>query len=59
MNAVELSYSKANLVELANESSIRPELLYRWRSELSGHQGKKSPGNGKPKLTDEESEVSC
>ena len=56
MNAVELSYSRANVVELANELVIRPELLYRWRSEFASFKGKSFPGNGKPKQTEEESE---
>jgi transposase len=58
LNAVELSYSRANVVELANELNIRPELLYRWRSEFASYQGKSFPGNGIPKMTEEESEVS-
>lgn len=57
MNAVELSYSKSNIVELANELNIRPELLYRWRTEFASYQGKSFPGNGKPKLTEEETEL--
>jgi transposase len=55
-NAVELSYSRANVVELANELTIRPELLYRWRSEFASYNGKSFPGNGKAKQTEEESE---
>lgn len=58
LNAVELSYSRANVVELANELNIRPELLYRWRSEFASYQGKSFPGNGIAKMTEEESEVS-
>jgi len=57
MNAVELSYSKSNIVELANELNIRPELLYRWRTEFASYQGKSFPGNGNLKQTEEESEV--
>lgn len=57
LNAVELSYSRSNCVELANELNVRPELLYRWRSEFGNYQGKSFPGNGKPKMTEEESEV--
>lgn len=57
LNAVELSYSRGNVVELANELTIRPELLYRWRSEFANYQGQSFPGNGKPKMTEEESEV--
>jgi len=56
MIAVELSYSRANVVELANELTIRPELLYRWRSEFASYKVKSFPGNGKPKQTEEESE---
>ena len=58
LNAVELSYSKSSIVELANELNIRPELLYRWRTEFASYQGTSFPGNGKPKMTEEESEVS-
>jgi transposase len=31
---VELSYTCSNIVELANDLDIRPELLYRWRSQF-------------------------
>ena len=57
MNAVELSFSRGNIAELAHELDIRPELIYRWRSEFASYQGKSFPGNGKPKMTEEESEV--
>jgi transposase len=57
LNAVEMSYLKPNVVGLANELQIRPELLYRWRSEFASYQGKSFPGNGKPKMTEEETEV--
>ena len=55
-NAVELSYSRANVLELANELTIRPELLYRWRSEFASYNVKSFPGNGKAKQTEEEEE---
>ncbi len=57
LNAVELSYSRDNIRDLAHELKIRPDLIYRWRSEFASYQGKSFPGNGKPKLTEEESEV--
>ena len=57
LNAVELSFKRGNIVELANELKIRPELIYRWRSEFASYQGKSFPGNGKPKMTEEESEI--
>ena len=59
LHAVELSYSRSNVVALANELDLRPELLYRWRSEYSNYKGKSFPGNGKPKMTEEQSEVAC
>jgi transposase len=57
LNAVELSFKRGSIVELANELKIRPELIYRWRSEFASYQGKSFPGNGKPKMTEEESEI--
>jgi len=57
LNAVELSYSRDNIRDLAHELKIRPDLIYRWRSEFASYQGKSFSGNGKPKLTEEESEV--
>lgn len=57
LNAVELSFSRDNIKELANELDIRPELIYRWRSEFASYQGKSFPGNGNLKMTEEESEL--
>lgn len=57
LNAVELSFSRENIKELANELDVRPELIYRWRSEFASYQGKSFPGNGNPKMTAEESEL--
>jgi transposase len=52
-----LSFSRENIKELANELDVRPELIYRWRSEFASYQGKSFPGNGNPKMTEEESEL--
>nr|MBD3623611.1 transposase [Sunxiuqinia sp.] len=57
LNAVELSYERSNIVELANELQIRPELIYRWRSELASQEGLSFPGNGNPRLTEEQREI--
>ena len=46
LNTIELSYSRANIKELADELDIRPELVYRWRSEFTNYKGKSFPGNG-------------
>ena len=57
LKAVELSYQRDNMRELAAELDIRPAPLYRWRSEFASHQGSSFPGNGKPILNEEESEI--
>jgi transposase len=57
LKAVELSYQRENLVALALELGIRPELLYRWRTELAISRETSFPGNGKQKMTAEESEL--
>jgi transposase len=57
LNTVDLSYSRDNIKDLAHELEIRPELIYRWRSEFANYKGKSFPGNGNPKMTEEESEV--
>ena len=57
-HAVKLSYERKNLRELAKELGIRSELIYRWRKELEHFGTGSFPGNGKPKLTSEEKELS-
>ena len=57
LNVVELSYSRQNVKELAAEFDLRPELIYRWRSEFAAYQGVSFPGNGNKKMTEEESEI--
>ncbi len=57
LNAVELSYTRDNIKELAQELHVRPELIYRWRSEFATLKGKSFPGNGSPKLNEEETEI--
>ena len=57
LKVVELSYQRENIKELAHEMKLRPELIYRWRSEFAALEGKSFPGNGKKKMTEEESEI--
>lgn len=54
--AVELSYARGNVREIAEELGIRPELLYRWRREFKKYENNSFPGKGKPKMTDLERE---
>jgi transposase len=57
LKTVELSYTRENIRELALELDIRPELIYRWRSEFAAFEGASFPGNGNKKMTEEESEI--
>jgi len=57
LKIVELSYSRQNIRELAFEYEIRPELIYRWRSEFANLEGASFPGNGNKRMSEEESEV--
>ena len=54
---MELSYQRENIKELAVELNIRVEVLYRWRSEFATLEGGSFPGNGRKKMTEEESEL--
>ena len=57
LNAVQLSYERKNIRELADELGINVNLLYRWRSEYAQKPEASFPGHGKPKLTPEEAEI--
>ena len=56
LNAIELSYKRENIKELAHELGIRPELLYRWRKSLASNESVSFPGNGQKKMTPLEAE---
>jgi transposase len=55
--AVELSYQRDNIKELADELGVGPELIYRWRREFKEYKKGSFPGRGKPKLTEEQEEL--
>ena len=57
LNAFELSYLRSNFVKLANELEVRPELLYQRISEFASFHGKSFPGNEKPKMIEQETEI--
>jgi transposase len=57
LKIVELSYSSQNIKDLAIEYDVRPELIYRWRSEFATFEGVSFPGNGNKKMTVEDSEI--
>jgi transposase len=57
LKAVELSYQRTNIKELADELGVRVELIYRWRGEFASRKEASFPGNGKVGLTEAESEI--
>jgi len=57
IKAVELSYQKENIKELAADLGVRPELIYRWRSEFGALKGLSFPGNGNKVQSEVDSEV--
>ena len=57
LKAVELSYQRDNIKELAEELGIRVDLLYRWRREFASRKGISFPGNGKVARSKEEEEI--
>lgn len=52
--AVELSEIRGNMREIAYELGIRPELLYRWRSEFRNKPNEAFSGHGNKQLTEEQ-----
>lgn len=57
LKTVEMSKACGNIVQLARDLGIRPELIYRWRSELEANPQRSFPGEGNKSLSLEESEV--
>lgn len=56
LDVIQQSYRCDNIKELALELDLRPELVYRWRSEYKDEPGISFPGQGNPKQTTEEKE---
>ena len=55
--AVELSYARGNVREVAAELGISPDLIYRWRSEAKTYGYRSFPGKGRPEMTRQEAEL--
>ena len=56
LKTVEMSKTCGNIVQLARDLGIRPELIYRWRSEFDRKGAESFPGEGIPSLSAEEAE---
>jgi len=51
------SYQQENIAAFAHDLGIRPELIYRWRSEYANDPDGSFPGHGIPQQSPEEVEV--
>ena len=56
--AVALSTARGNIKEIAEELGIATDILRRWRREFSEFKNNSFPGQGNPKMTDEQRELS-
>ena len=57
LKAVDMSYQRDNVRQLAQELGIVPKILYRWRTEFAILDKGSFPGNGNKKMTEHESEI--
>lgn len=57
MDVISQSYQRENIRQLADELGIRPELIYRWRSEYEQAPEESFPGKGNQALSAEAQEV--
>ncbi len=57
LDIISQSYRTDNIKELADQVGIRPELIYRWRSEYQVDPEASFPGQGVPKRTAEQEEL--
>jgi len=55
--AVELSFERSNVIELAEELGINPNMLYRWRKEYADKSRPSFSGNGKPRRSEQEQRI--
>lgn len=55
--AVELSYARGSVSQVADELGIDSNMLSRWRREASKYRDNSFPGNGKLKVTEKDKEI--
>ena len=51
------SYQQVNIAAFAHDLGIRPELIYRWRSQYGQDPDRSFPGNGIPQQSAAEAEL--
>lgn len=57
LDAIQQSYQRDNIRELADELGVIPDLVYRWRRQYEADPEISFPGHGNPKHTPEEAEL--
>jgi transposase len=57
LDVIKQSYHRENMRELATELGIRPELIYKWRSQYQGSPAQSFPGRGVEALSPEEQKM--
>ena len=55
--AVQLSYERSSVKDLAEELGIHPDRIYSWRKEFATYGKASFSGHGKERLTDEQREL--
>ena len=54
---VDLANKRGDIIALAAELDLRPELIYRWRREALANDGASFPGQGNKMLAEEQKEI--
>lgn len=57
LDVIHQSETCEKMTELAQDLGIRPELIYRWRSEFKTNPGQSFPGNGVQSQTSEQKTI--
>jgi transposase len=57
LDVIQQSYHRKNIVELAHELDLRPQLIYKWRAKYRQNSTQSFPGKGVEALTPEEEKM--
>lgn len=57
LDVIQQSYHRDNIRELANELALRPELIYKWRTQYQRTAKASFPGKGVEALTPQEQQL--
>lgn len=57
LDVIQQSYHRDNIRELANELDLRPELIYKWRTQYQSSPAQSFPGQGVEALSPQEQKL--